>query len=79
MAALIPKLGLFISLVGAVSSSILALVFPPMLELITFWPKTAKWLIVKNVLILVFGVMVFATGTYASINAIITEFSQHLD
>lgn len=76
LAALIPKLDLFISLVGAVSSSILALVFPPMLEMVTFWSQTTKWLIIKNALITVFGVLVFATGTYASIAALVTEFSK---
>ncbi|XP_063861777.1 proton-coupled amino acid transporter 2-like isoform X4 [Scylla paramamosain] len=39
LAAAIPNIGLFISLVGAVSSSTLAIIFPPIIELVTFWPR----------------------------------------
>ena len=76
LAALIPKLDLFISLVGAFSSSFLALVFPPILEIITYWPKASKWLIAKDALIMLFGIIVFSTGTYSSIEAIVASFGQ---
>ncbi|MPC26450.1 Proton-coupled amino acid transporter 4 [Portunus trituberculatus] len=42
LAAAIPNIGLFISLVGAVSSSTLAIIFPPIIELVTFWPRQKK-------------------------------------
>ena len=74
MAALIPKLPLFISLFGALCSSFLTLILPPILEVITFWPETSRWLICKNSLIVAFGLTVFATGSYSSISALVYEF-----
>ncbi len=76
LAAVIPKLDLFMSLVGAVSSSFLALIFPPVLELITFWPKASNWIVAKDIAIILFGLTGFGTGTYASLEAIISAFSK---
>lgn len=75
LASIIPKLDLFISLVGAFSSSFLALVFPPLLELITFWPKANHWMIAKDVTMIGVGLTGFVTGTYASLEAVISAFS----
>ena len=75
LAAIIPKLDLFISLVGAFSSSFLALIFPPLLELITFWPRASKWMIAKDVIIIIVGLIGFLTGTYASVESIMSAFS----
>lgn len=97
LAAAIPKLDLFISLVGAFSSSFLvlidtlshlmdfvfkdclyplqALVFPPVLELITYWPNPGRWILAKNSLIIVFGIIGFLAGTYASIESLVNAFS----
>ncbi|XP_046645066.1 proton-coupled amino acid transporter-like protein CG1139 [Daphnia pulicaria] len=75
LAAAIPKIDLFISLVGAFGSSFLALIFPPILEYVTYAPNISKITITKEILILLFGVIGFATGTYAAILAIVQEFS----
>ncbi|XP_076347871.1 proton-coupled amino acid transporter 1-like [Tachypleus tridentatus] len=80
LAVAIPKLDLFISLVGAVASSCLALVFPCVLEVIVFWNDDmtrGEWikLFVKNTFIATFGIFGFITGTYTSISAIIEAFS----
>lgn len=52
-----------------------ALIFPPILELVTYWPKITKLTISKDIFIFLFGLLGFATGTYASILAIVEEFS----
>lgn len=73
LAAVIPNLGPIISLVGAVSSSTLALIFPPLIEIITFWPHLGKrnWILWKDIGIMLFGILGFIFGTYTSIAQII--------
>ncbi|XP_020290475.1 proton-coupled amino acid transporter 2-like isoform X2 [Pseudomyrmex gracilis] len=76
LAEAIPKLGLFISLVGAVSSTALALVFPPIIEMIVYWHNNISFFtIAKDVAIILIGVLGFATGTYESVTSIIKSFS----
>ncbi|XP_064117193.1 proton-coupled amino acid transporter-like protein CG1139 isoform X2 [Macrobrachium nipponense] len=74
LAAAIPNIGLFISLVGAVASSTLAIIFPPIIEMVTFWPRLSSFTLLKCICILLFGIFSFVTGTYASVTAIITYF-----
>lgn len=78
MAEAIPKLGLFISLVGAVSSTALALVFPPIIEMVVCWNNAGLNLftIAKDITIVLIGVLGFATGTYESVTSIIKAFSK---
>lgn len=71
---MIPNLGAIISLVGAFSSSALALIFPPIIEIITFWPNKLghyNWVLWKDILIVLLGFAGFFFGTYASIANII--------
>ncbi|XP_030032127.1 proton-coupled amino acid transporter-like protein pathetic isoform X2 [Manduca sexta] len=73
-AALIPNLSGIISLVGAFSSSALALIFPPIIEIMTFWPDQLgkyDWKLWKDVVIIIFGITGFVFGTYTSIENII--------
>lgn len=70
LAAIIPKLESIISLVGAVSSSTLALIFPPLIEMITFWPNNQGqrfWVLWKDIAIMCFGILGFVFGSYSSI------------
>uniref|UniRef100_A0AAG5DNX1 Amino acid transporter transmembrane domain-containing protein n=1 Tax=Anopheles atroparvus TaxID=41427 RepID=A0AAG5DNX1_ANOAO len=75
LAAIIPNLGTFISLVGAVSTSTLALVFPPLIDLLTVWPHPNRpgraWLILKDALIIAFGACGFFFGTAKSLATIL--------
>lgn len=74
LAEAIPHLSLFISLVGAVSSTALALFFPAIMDLATNWESGLgpfKWVLWKDGFLIFIGFVGFSTGTYASIDAII--------
>ncbi|XP_037569572.1 proton-coupled amino acid transporter 1 isoform X1 [Dermacentor silvarum] len=80
LAVAVPRLDLFIPLVGALASSSLALILPPLFELFTMWEGDQgklmwSWLWVKNVFICVLGVLGFVTGTFVTITEIINTFS----
>ena len=73
-------LGLLISLIGSVASSALALIFPPIFDIITFWPerdsrKYYRVAFVKNIAIAVFGVVCFIFGTVFSLIQLIDKLS----
>eukprot|EP00092_Neocalanus_flemingeri_P083662 GFUD01105026.1.p1 GENE.GFUD01105026.1~~GFUD01105026.1.p1 ORF type:complete len:186 (+),score=49.34 GFUD01105026.1:1-558(+) len=74
LAAAIPRLELFISLVGAASSSTLAIMAPPVIDTVTqgntcSWPRA-----LKNMAIFTLGFFGFITGSYVSIKNIIKYF-----
>ena len=84
IAMAIPDLEDLISLIGAVASSTLALIFPSILSIMIFWPirREVSWLgclpwsvwVVKDALIALLGVVGTVFGTYASIDNIIAYF-----
>lgn len=74
LAVLIPELDLVISLVGSVSSSFLALIFPPILQIMVFYTEGLSPLVfMKNGLISLVGLVGFLTGTYIAIVEIIAR------
>ena len=77
LAEAIPQLGLFISLVGAVSSTALALIFPPLIEMVVCWQNASLSFctISKDIVIILIGLLGFVTGTYESLTSIIQAFS----
>nr|CAD7403618.1 unnamed protein product [Timema cristinae] len=83
IAAAIPNLGPFISLVGAVCLSTLGIMFPAIIELVTFWEDPGlgrfNWVLWKNLAIILFGVLGFVTGTYSSIDEIVREFGTNIE
>lgn len=78
LAEIIPFLNLFITLVGAFSSTTIALLFPPILELVCNWSvsEVTPWMVCKNIVILVIGVFGCITGSYESIRLIAKAFTE---
>lgn len=79
LAISIPHVGLFISLVGAIGSTALALLFPPIIELVQKAQTPAEytyWIIIKNTFIISLGLLGFATGTYESVAAVVRAFQK---
>ncbi|XP_072039346.1 proton-coupled amino acid transporter 1-like [Amphiura filiformis] len=83
LAISIPKLALFISLIGAFSSTGLALIFPPLLEELTLStegyssPHSVTRLAI-NICIIVFGLVGFGAGTYVAVDEIVLSFQPSL-
>ena len=80
LAIIIPQLDNFISLVGAISSAAIALIFPPILHILCFWDHgISKFEITKNILITILGGIGSIAGTIISILAIIEGFEKGTD
>ncbi|XP_071038086.1 proton-coupled amino acid transporter 1-like [Parasteatoda tepidariorum] len=74
----VPNLDLLISLVGALASSSLALIFPPIIELVMIWntPISRRKLIliiIKDAAIIIFGIFGCFIGTYSTIKEIVQK------
>lgn len=77
MAEVVPQLNAFISLIGALCSSGLALVFPPMIQIVSAWGTSNGvngWVIAKNSFILVIALFGLVTGTYESLHTLFEAF-----
>ncbi|XP_070074424.1 proton-coupled amino acid transporter-like protein CG1139 isoform X1 [Drosophila takahashii] len=77
VALVVPKLNLFISLIGALCSTCLAFVIPVLIDFVTRAPVPkglGVWSYIKNILILTVAVLGIVTGTYQSIVEIVKEF-----
>lgn len=75
LAISIPNLGGFISLVGAVCLSMLGLIFPAVIDLVTFYEEPGlgrfNWRLWKNGFLILFGLVGFLTGSYSSLQEIL--------
>lgn len=80
LAILIPKLGLFISLVGAVGSAFLAMIMPPIMDIVYRMGRhdlshgACNWRMWKNIAILLIGLVGGITGTTITIRDIVQAF-----
>ncbi|KAG7483996.1 hypothetical protein MATL_G00044590 [Megalops atlanticus] len=76
LAVLIPELDLMISLVGSVSSSFLALILPPILQVLTFHGEgLSAATLLKNAIISVVGIIGSVAGTHVTVMEIINRSS----
>jgi proton-coupled amino acid transporter len=74
---MVPHLDLLISLIGAFASCALALMLPPIIELLTLSVEQGQlpwWKVLKDILIIVFGLIGFIIGTWTSLQEIIKTF-----
>lgn len=77
VAELVPNLSLLLSLIGAVCSTVLALVLPPLLEFIILsceGDRVGWFVFFKNTIILVISLIGFVTGGYESLSSIIKAY-----
>lgn len=77
LAVAIPRLGLFISLFGAFCLSALGLAFPAIMELCVLWPNNlgkGNYILIKDILLIIFAVIGLVAGTYTSIRDIVYSF-----
>ncbi|PNF20534.1 Proton-coupled amino acid transporter-like protein CG1139 [Cryptotermes secundus] len=78
LAVAIPRLELFISLFGALCLSALGIAFPATVELCLLWPSKSYgrfyWILVKDILLIVCGILGLVIGTYVSIANIVHSF-----
>lgn len=76
LAECIPHLALFIALIGAIACTSLALLFPPMIDLLVCYAQhrltLQTWIIDGTML--VFALIGFFTGTYSALSDIIATF-----
>jgi proton-coupled amino acid transporter len=74
----IPRLELFISLFGALCLSALGITFPATVELCLLWPSKRYgrfyWILAKDILLIVCGILGLFIGTYTSIANIVQSF-----
>lgn len=74
LSEVIPALNAFISLIGALCSSGLALIFPPFIQFVSAYGNGSSpsvVTVVKNIIILVLALFGLITGTYESIHALV--------
>ncbi|XP_055297033.1 proton-coupled amino acid transporter-like protein CG1139 [Sitodiplosis mosellana] len=80
LAVAIPKLDLFISLIGALCLATLGVIFPAFIDTCVFWSDTYGTsrilMVTKNLLIACFGCFALVVGTGTSVSAIYQSFTQ---
>lgn len=78
LAVAVPTIGPFMGVIGAFCFSILGLIAPAFIEVITYWNigfGPGKYLIWKNILVLLFGLFALIFGTKEAVNDIIRVYT----
>lgn len=74
LAAAVPRLGLFISLFGALCLSALGICFPALME--ACLAPRRRLLLLKDALLFLVGLVGLLAGTYTALAAIVLSFAQ---
>uniref|UniRef100_A0A336MWB5 CSON008157 protein n=1 Tax=Culicoides sonorensis TaxID=179676 RepID=A0A336MWB5_CULSO len=80
LAILIPEIGSFIGLVGALFLSTLGFILPALLDIVASWPDGLgkfKWILFKDIFLMMFGLVALISGTIASIHDIIDLYKKN--
>lgn len=75
LAIVVPKISPFVGFIGAVCFTMLGLLIPVVIEMITFWDEgfgPCNWIIIKNVIIVIVGVIAAISGANGSLRKIIS-------
>lgn len=75
LAVAVPTITPFVGLIGAFFFSILGLMVPVYIEMITFWDKgfgKYNWKIWKNIIVVISAVLAFIFGSKSAIEEIIS-------
>lgn len=78
LAIIVPQLGPFIGLLGAVFFSFLGLFVPALVETIFRYPDDlgfCKFILIKNLLLMIFAMCALATGSFVSLKEIVEMYS----
>ncbi|XP_068892691.1 proton-coupled amino acid transporter-like protein CG1139 isoform X2 [Tenebrio molitor] len=70
------NLGMFISLVGALTGAVLAMLLPVLLELVMLYGDLTYFVIIKDVFIIVVAIAAAITGTILSIMDIVKDYTE---
>lgn len=73
VAAAVPTIGPFVGLIGACFFSTLGVIFPVIIEILTYWDQGFgkwNWMIWKNLIIIVFGLIAMVFGAINGISSI---------
>lgn len=79
LAVAVPTIGPFIGLIGAFCFSILGLLIPILIEMVTYWDQgfgKYNWVIWKNILVCFFGIIALIFGSKSSIEDIIKLYTE---
>jgi proton-coupled amino acid transporter len=76
VAYFLPFFGLISGLIGALGSTALAFILPAIFHVKIFYREISVWIIIKDILIVIFGTVMMVTGTWLSIQAIIDALKQ---
>lgn len=78
LAVAVPTIGPFIGLIGAFCFSLLGLIIPILIETVTYWDVgfgPCNWVVFKNIILFIFGVLSLVFGSYTSILDIVAIYS----